>query len=156
MGACTNASRPSNQEDSQEEMTNIPQEAKEHLTQAEMEIEREHDKIDNLFDKLLEAQRKMTNAKEQVSKLGAGTPGYTTAQQEMESSEKVLQNILDDVNGQYAKIYGFLLTVSDSEDMIEAVKDKIKSHVAVVILEKYKQKALDEIDYKYMGDSHRN
>lgn len=98
----------------------------------------------------------MTNAKEQVSKLGAGTPGYTTAQQEMESSEKVLQNILDDVNGQYAKIYGFLLTVSDSEDMIEAVKDKIKSHVAVVILEKYKQKALDEIDYKYMGDSHRN
>lgn len=156
MGACTNASRPSNQEDSQEEMTNIPQEAKEHLTQAEMEIEKEHDKIDNLFDKLLDAQRKMTNAKEQVSKFGAGTPEYATAQQEMESSENVLQIILDDVNGQYAKIYGFLLTVSDSEGMIEAVKDKIKSHVAVVILEKYKQKALDEIDYKYMGESHRN
>lgn len=122
------------------------------LAQANLEIEKEHNKIDNLFDKLLEVKSKLTEAKEQAGKFDENTPDYTSAQKKVESSEKALQIILDDVNRQYAKIYGFLLTVSNCEDLAEAVKDKVKSHIAVETLQKYKRKALEEIDNKYIGE----
>lgn len=122
------------------------------LAQANKEIEKEHHKIDDLFDRLIEAKRQLTDAEEIAKKIEEGTQDYTSAQQKVEASEKRLQSILSDVNGQYAKIYGFLLTASNCEDLAEAVKDKVKSHIAVEILQEYKRKALEEIDNKYGGE----
>ena len=39
--------------------------------------------------------------------------------------------------------------MSNCEDLVEAVKDKVKSHIAVEILQKYKRKALEEINKEY-------
>lgn len=122
------------------------------LAQANKEIEKEHGKIDDLFDRLIEVKRQLTDAEERANKVDMNTSGHTSAQQEIESSKKALQVILDDVNRQYAKIYGFLLTVSNCEDLAEAVKDKVKSHIAVEILQKYKRKALEEINKEYIGE----
>jgi len=122
------------------------------LAQANKEIEKEHSKIDDLFNRLIEAKRKLTDAEVRANKVNMNNSDHTSVQQEVESSEKALQIILDDVNSQYAKIYGFLLTVSNCEDLAEAVKDKVKSHIAVEILQKYKRKALEEIDNKYIGE----
>ncbi len=130
-------------------MDDAKRKAEKSLAQANKEIEKEHNKIDDLFDRLIEAKRQLADAEERVNK---DTSGHTSVQQEFESSEKALQVILDDVNRQYAKIYGFLLTVSNCEDLAEAVKDKVKSHIAVEILQQYKRKALEEIDNKYIGE----
>lgn len=129
----------------------IPEEAERNLAQADIEIAKALHEIDQKFEELLEAQGELTKAVEYANQFESGTPDYTSAQRQVDSANKKLQDIVDDVNGRYARMLGFLLSKSDGKGLIEAARDKIKAHVRVKILEKSKQKALDELEYKYTG-----
>ena len=133
------------------EKDNIPEEDKRNLAQADIEIAKAHREIDQRFDKLLEAQDELTKAEEYANQFESGTPDDTSAQRQVDLANKTLQDIVDDVNGRYARMLGFLLSKSDGKGLIEAARDKIKAHIRVEILEKFKQKALDELEYKYTG-----
>ena len=121
------------------------------LAKAETEAMMARRKISERFDKLFEAQTKLAEAKEHASQFETGTSDYTYAQRQVESAQKTLQDILDDVNGRYAQILGFLLLESFDKSLLEAARDKIEAQITVEILKKYKQIALDEIEYEYTG-----
>ena len=151
--ACSgNKQKPENSEEAiAVEKDNIPEEAKRNLAQADIEIDKAHREIDQRFDKLLEAQDELAKAEEYANQFESGTPDYTSAQRQVDLANKTLQDIVDDVNGRYAQVLGFLLSKSDGKGLIGASRDKIKAHIRVEILEKSKQKALDELEYKYTG-----
>lgn len=136
-------------EDNSEE--DIPEEVKKTHAQADLETMTARRIIDERFEKLFEAQIKLTEAKKNVCQFEAGTYDYTHAQRQAELAENELQEILEDVNGRYAQIIGFLLSTSDSKRLIEAARDKTKAYICREIYEKYKQKALDEIEFRYTG-----
>ena len=129
----------------------VPDIATRTLAQADMEAMMARQKIDDRFEKLFIAKTKLEEAKVYASQFERGTSDYTIAQRQVESAEKSLQAIIDDVNSRYASIYGFLLTVSNCDGLAEAVRDKVKATICREIYEKYKQIALDELEYEYTG-----
>lgn len=100
--------------------------AKEELSAAESEINKIHEEIDIQFAKLIAAKEKSTTDNE-------------------------IKEIIDAINSKYARYYGFLLTANQDTSLYNAARDKVKSTIAVEILKKRKQEALDKIHEEYYG-----
>ena len=104
----------------------ISTEAEKELMAAELEINKIHEEIDIQFAKLIAAKEKSTTDNE-------------------------IKEIIDVINSKYARYYGFLLTANQDTSLYNAARDKVKSTIAVEILKKRKQEALDKIHEEYYG-----
>ena len=100
--------------------------AKEELSEAKLEISQIKEEVDNIFAKLIAAKEKSTTDHE-------------------------IKEIIDAINSKYARYYGFLLTANQDTSLYNAARDKVKSTIAVEILKKRKQEALDKIHEEYYG-----
>lgn len=127
----------------------ISNEAKEELSAAKLEISQIKKEVDKLFAKLIATKENLEHANESLTKLKSGTDEYKKAQNEKSTLTNEIKEIIDDINSKYAKYYGFLLTATQDTSLYNAACNKVKSTIAVEILNKRKQEALDRINEKY-------
>lgn len=123
-------------------------EAKKDLNAAKLEISQMEEDIDKLFTKLISAKENQEHVNETLANHKSGTDDYKNAQKENSMLTNKIKEIIDVINSKYARYYGFLLTASQDTSLYGAARDKVKASIAVEILEKRKQEALDRIDAK--------
>lgn len=126
-----------------------PSEAEKELMAAESEINNIHKEIDSQFEKLIAAREKLEDVNGTLVKLESGTDEYKKAQEEKSTLSKEIEECTNIINRNYAKYCGYGISVTDNISLYEAYRDKVKAAIAIDILEKKKQEALDRINLKY-------
>lgn len=125
-------------------------EVKRLLAQKDMEIMAAYRKVDEQFDKLIEAKANLTKAEKYAEQLNKNSSEYSFAQQQAESAEKKFENMLDELNQKYYEINGLPIMGTDQES-INLSRERIKLNIEMEILEKYKQLGKEQIIYEYTG-----
>jgi hypothetical protein len=133
------------------ESKDAPSEAEKELMAAELEINKIHEEINARFDKLIIARENLEQANETLARFEHGTNEYNKAQKEKSTLTNEIEECVDIINRNYAKYCGFCITVTQNISLYEAFRDKVKSAIAVEILKKRKQEALDRIHEEYYG-----
>ena len=134
-----------------ESKDNTPSEAEKELMAAESEINRIHEEINVQFGKLIAARENLEHANETLAKLEPGTDDCKTAQKEIATLNNEIEECADNINNNYAKYCGYCISVTDNISLYETFRDKVKASIAVEILKKRKQEALDRIHEEYYG-----
>lgn len=122
------------------------------LAEANQEADRATEKLGVYFDHLKDTTAELDAAKKATEGLTAGTDKATEAEIRMTKATDNHRTAIANINQNYSKYLGFMLTEYDRAEMVAAAHNKIAAAIRREILMKQKQASIEENEKKHQDD----
>jgi len=122
------------------------------LAEANQEADRATEKLGVYFDHLKDTTAELDAARKATEGMTAGTDKATEAEIRMTKATDNHRTAIANINQNYSKYLGFMLTEYDRAEMVAAAHNKIAAAIRREILMKQKQASIEENEKKHQDD----
>ena len=122
------------------------------LAEANQEADRATEKLGVYFDHLKDTTAELDAARKATEGLTAGTDKATEAEIRMTKATDDHRTAIANINQNYSKYLGFMLTEYDRAEMVAAAHNKIAAAIRREILMRQKQASIEENEKKHQDD----